>query len=320
MSLTNFDIFNKWSQLTSTEVVDQQVSLWNGATRNALTLVSASDNAGDFAEKSAYALMAGLYGNRDPSSTAALASTPLATLKEAAVKVGMGSLPMEYTGSAFDWTLRDPREAGIAFGEQVGAAKFQYMLNSALAACVGGLTQNTANDLPFDGTAGIASLQTLNNGSRLFGDRAQSLVTWVMHSKSLHDIYENALNNSNRLFTFESVQVMEDGFGRILVMTDSPALTFDNAGTDNYYQVGLVASGVMMEDNGDSRVYTETRTEFDNAKQLMKEEASFNLGMKGYTWNTAVVQPDDAALALGTNWTQSAASFKDTAGVIVQTL
>lgn len=319
MGLSSFDIFNKWTQLTATEVVDQQVNLWNDATRNALTLISAADNAGDFAEKSSYALMAGLYGNRDPSSSAALASTPLATLKEAAVKVGMGSLPMEYTGSAFDWTKRDPREAGIAFGEQVGAAKFQYMLNSALSALVGGLVQNGANAL-YDGTTDTARLGALNQGARLFGDRAAALVTWIMHSNSLHDIYGDSLVNASRLFEFETIQVVQDGFGRMLIMTDSPALFFDNVGTDNYYQVGLVAGAVMMEDNGDSRVYTETKTEFDNAKQLMKEEASFNLSLKGYTWNTAVVQPDDAAIALGTNWIPSATSFKDTAGVIVQTL
>ena len=231
----------------------------------------------------------------------------------------MGSLPMEYTNSAFDWTKRDPREAGIAFGEQVGAAKFQYMLNSALSALVGGLVQNGANAL-FDGTAGTASLASLNSGARKFGDRAAALVTWIMHSKSLHDIYGDSLTNTSRLFEFETIQVVQDGFGRMLIMTDSPALFFDNAGTDNYYQVGLVAGAVMMEDNGDSRVYTETRTEFDNAKQLMKEEASFNLSLKGYTWNTAVVQPDDAAIALGTNWIPSTTSFKDTAGVIAQTL
>ena len=316
MALSNFDIFNKWTQLTSTEVVDQQVDLWNGATRNALSLVSAADNAGDLAEKSAYALMAGLYGNRDPSSTAALASTPLATLKEAAVKVGMGSLPMEYTGSQFDWTLRDPQEAGIAFGEQVGKAKFQYMLNSALAAAVAAVT---TTGLTYDGTAGKPDLTSLNNAARLFGDRSASLVTWVMHSNSLHDIYENSLSNSNRLFVFDNVQVMDDGFNRILVMTDSPALFFDNAGTDNYYQLGFVPMGVMVEDNGDSKVYEETKTEFQNAKRLIKEEASFNLGVKGMTY-TGPVQPGDADIALAANWTQVATSTKDTALVASITL
>ena len=316
MALSNFDIFNKWVQLSATEVVDQQTNLWNGATRNAINLSVVGDNAGDLAEKSSYALMAGLYGNRDPSSTAALASTPLATLKEAAVKVGMGSLPMEYTGSAFDWTKRDPREAGMAFGEQVGAAKFQYMLNTTLAALVGAIKNNGAE---YDGTAGIASLNSLLQGARLFGDRASALVTWIMHSKSQHDIYEDALTNAERLFVFENVQVAQDGYGRTLVMTDSPALFFDNLGTDNYHQIGLVSAGAMVEDNADSRTYTETQTEFDNAKQLIKEEASFNLAMKGYTYG-GPVQPGDSDIALGSNWTQVYTSIKDTAGVLVTTL
>lgn len=316
MGLSNFDIFNKWVQLSATEVVDQQTNLWNEATRFALNLSVIGDNAGDLAEKSSYALMAGLYGNRDPSSTAALASTPLATLKEAAVKVGMGSLPMEYTGSAFDWTKRDPREAGMAFGEQVGAAKFQYMLNTALAALVGAMKNN---GIEYDGTAADAELASLLNGARLFGDRASSLVTWIMHSKSLHDIYGDSLANASRLFVFENIQVSQDGFGRTLIMTDSPALFFDNAGTDNYHQIGLVSSGAMIEDNADSRVYNETQTEFDNAKQLIKEEASFNLGIKGYTY-AGPVQPDDAEIALGSNWTQVMTSLKDTAGVLVTTL
>ncbi len=316
MGLSNFDIFNKWTQLTATEVVDQQVDLWNGATRNALSLVSAMDNAGDLAEKSAYALMANLYGNRDPSSTAALAATPLATLKEAAVKVGMGSLPMEYTNSAFDWTKRDPQEAGIAFGEQVGKAKFQYMLNSALAAAVAAVT---TTGLIYDGTAAVADLSSLNNGARLFGDRSASIVTWVMHSNSLHDIYGQSLQNSNRLFVFDTVQVMEDGFNRILVMTDSPALFFDNSGTDNYYQLGFVPNAVMVEDNGDSTVFEETKTEFVNAKKLIKEEASFNLGIKGMTYD-GPVQPNDAEIALAANWTQVATSTKDTALVAAITL
>lgn len=318
MGLANFDIFNKWVQDTATEVVTQQVELWNAATNGALMLTTVNDNVGDFAEKSSYALVAGLYGNRDPSSTAALASTSLSTLKQAAVKVGMGSVPVEYTGSAYDWTKRDPAEAGIAFGEQVGKAKFQYMLNSALAAIVGAVTNQGATGV-YDGTAGTATLESLNDAARLFGDRAPAITAWIMHSKSLHDIYGYSLNNSNRLFVFENVQVMDDGFGRMLIMTDSPALFFDNAGTDNYYQVGLVEGAVMVEDNADSRVYQETQVEFVNAKQLIKEESSFNLSLKGYTYGGGA-QPADADIALGTNWPQVATNFKDTAGVISQTL
>ena len=53
----------------------------------------------------------------------------------------------------------------------------------------------------------------------------------------------------------------------------------------------------------------------------MKVEGSFGVGVKGYTFNAAVVQPDDAALALITNWGRVAnLGHKDCAGVVVTTL
>ena len=316
--LNDFVVFNQFAQSAATEVIDQMTNLWNSATNNALILRSAA-NIGDYSEESQYKLISDLYGNRNAYSTSALASVDLPQLLKTAVKVASGSKPVEYTGTSFDWTQRSPEEAGTVFGTQVGEAKMQYMINTAIAAAI---ASTTTTGLEFDGTASIASLQSLNSASRLFGDRAQAIRTWIMHSKSLHDIYENALNNSERLFTFNNVQVMTDGFGRTLVMTDSPNLFFDNAGTDNYYQVGLVDGAIMVEDNGDSRVYTETKVEFENAKQLIKEESSFNLGVKGMTWDKANggASPNDAAVALATNWDQAATSVKDTLGVRAVTL
>jgi hypothetical protein len=316
--LNDFVTFNQFAQSAATEVIDQYTGLWNQATNNAMVLRSAA-NIGDFSEESQYSLIADLYGNRNAYSTAALASVDLTQLLETSVKVGCGSKPVEYTGTSFDWTQRPADEAGTVFGTQVGMAKMQYMVNAAIAAAV---ASTTTTGLEYDGTAGIASLQSLNSASRLFGDRAQAIRTWIMHSKSMHDIYENALNNSERLFTFDNVQVMTDGFGRTLVMTDSPNLFFDNGGTDNYYQIGLVEGAMVVEDNGDSRVYTETKTEFDNAKQLIKEESSFNIGVKGMTWDktNGGKSPNDAAVALSTNWDQSATQVKDTLGVRAVTL
>jgi hypothetical protein len=137
----------------------------------------------------------------------------------------------------------------------------------------------------------------------------------------MNDIYGNALANSNRLFEFGNVQVMSDGFGRPLIMTDSDALHFDNGGTENYHQLGLVAGGLAVEDQGDMRVYNTTELTEENAKQLMKVEATFGLGVKGYTWNTAVTKPNDAAIALPANWSRvTNLGLKDTAGVRVTTL
>lgn len=319
MALTDFQIFNQFQQSAQTEVIDQQVQLWNAATNNTLML-STAGNIGDFSEESSYSLIADLYGNRDPDSTADATAVALAQLLDVSVKVGQGSKPVSYTGTAFDWTRRDPREAGTVFGTQVGLAKMQYMVNTAIAAVSAAIGNN---GLSLDRTAdGTASLESLNLGAGQFGDRMGSISCWLMHSKSLTDIYGNALGNSNRLFEIGNVRVVQDGFGRPLVMTDSPALTFDNSGTQNYYQLGLVQGAVVVEDNADSRVYEQTEILKENAEMYIKEEASFNIGLRGYAWDKANggAKPNDAALATGTNWDKYVTSDKDTAGVRVQTL
>tara|TARA_R110000851_G_C13022744_1_gene560344 strand:- start:263 stop:1222 length:960 start_codon:yes stop_codon:yes gene_type:complete len=316
--LNDFVVFNDFAQRAFTEEMDQQVQLWNGATRNALMLTSAS-NIGDFMEESSYSLIADLVGNRNSYGTGAVSSVDLAQLLNVSVKVGGGSKPVQYTGTSFDWTQRPASEAGTVFGTQVASGAMQYKINTIIAALVAAISNA---DVTYDGTATTASLESLNLGSGKMGDRQSQLAAWIMHSKSVTDIYGASLANSNRLFVIDNVQVMDDGFGRPLIMTDSDALHFDNAGTENYHQLGLVAGAGMIEDNGDMRTYNETKVELENAKQIVKAEFSFNTGIKGYTWDKANggKSPDDAALALSTNWDRTATSRKDTAGVKVTSL
>lgn len=316
--LNDFVVFNDFAQRAFTEVVDQETALWNSATRNALMLSSAS-NIGDYMEESSYSLIADLVGNRNAYSTGTLSAVDLAQLLNVSVKVGGGSKPVQYTGTSFDWTQRPSSEAGTVFGTQVAAGAMQYKINSAIASLVAAIS---AADVTFDGTATVASLEHLNSGAGKMGDRQSAIAAWIMHSKSITDIYGGSLANSNRLFVIGNVQVVDDGFGRPLIMTDSDALHFDNGGTENYHQLGLVSGASAVEDNGDFRTYEQTIVELDNAKQIVKSEFSFNIGMKGYTWDKANggKSPNDAALALSTNWDRTATSHKDTAGIKVTTL
>ena len=65
-------------------------------------------------------------------------------------------------------------------------------------------------------------------------------------------------------------------------MTDSGALRFVNAGTENYIRLGLVAGALSVQDQGDFRYYNVTTLGEENAKQLLKSEGSFMRGGKGY--------------------------------------
>ncbi len=316
--LNDFVVFNDFAQRAFTEVEAQETNLWNAATNNALMLASGS-NIGDYMEESSYSLISDLVGNRNAYSTAGLTAVDLAQLLNVSVKVGGGTKPVEYTGTSFDWTQRPAAEAGTVFGTQVAQGAMQYKINTAIAALVGAISNA---DVTFDGTSTVASLEHLNSGAGKFGDRQASIAAWIMHSKSVTDIYAGSLANSNRLFVIGNVRVVDDGFGRPIIMTDSDALHFDNGGTENYHQLGLVSGASLTEDNGDMRTYQETQVLFDNAKQIVKSEFSFNQGLKGYTWDKANggKSPDDAALALTANWDRTATSLKDTAGVKVTTL
>jgi hypothetical protein len=271
---------------------------------------------GDKNELAAFESIASLVGNRDPSATGANAEHALAELLKIDIKVGWGIPNISYTNASFDWTQRDPSQAGTLFGEEVAKGAMAYMLNSALTSYVASVD---SADVTYDGTAAVATLESLNLGAGKFGDRSSAIVCWVMHSKSQTDIFGQALANSNDLFNFGTVRVIQDGHGRPLVITDSESLHFDNGGTENYYQCGIVAGGVSVQEQGDYRNYTVTDIAPINPKELLTATGSFGLGIKGYTFNPAIVQPDDADLALITNWVR-VGGFKDGAGVRVVTL
>lgn len=315
MALGDFQVFNSSAYNAFINTLQQEVDLFNGATRNAIMLTSVAF-MGDKNELAAFESIASLVGNRDPSATGANTEHALAELLKIDIKVGWGIPNISYTNASFDWTQRDPAEAGTLFGEEVAKGAMAYMLNSALTSYVAAVD---GVNVTYDGTAGVASLDSLNLGAGKFGDRQADIAAWVMHSKSVNDIYGQALANSNQLFTFGTIRVVEDGHGRPLIMTDSEALHFDNAGTENYYQCGIVSGGISVQEQGDYRSYTVTDIAPVNPKELLTATGSFGLGLKGYSFNSAIVQPDDADLALITNWT-IVGGLKDSAGVRVVTL
>lgn len=319
MALTDMSVFNSFMYSAATETIQQQVDLFNAATNGAIVLRS-GDAVGDFDFEAMFKQISGLVGNRDAYGSGAKTPVNLQHLQHASVKVGGQTEVVQFEPQQFKWIQRNPEEAGIAFGEQAAQGIFQYMLNSGLASAVAAIG-NVAG-LNFDGTASTATFKSLNKGAALFGDRASRVNVWVLHSKSWHDLADNALTNTERLFTFGDVQVMTDGMGRPLIMTDSPALFFDNGGTDNYRQLGLTTGGIVLEDNQNYEVHMDIDIKQENTQRTMKGEFDFNIGLKGYTWDTASggKSPTDAELATGTNWDQVVTDAKDTAGVMVTTL
>ena len=320
MALGDFQQFNEFGYKAFVNTIQQKIDLWNSATGGALMLESMAFS-GDVYEKAAFENLSSLIGDRDPASTAANTEHALSELLQIEVKMAWGMPNISYTNTSFDWTKRDPQEAGTLFGNAVAEGAMQYMLNNLIGAAVAAIADGAHGQVVYDGTASTASPETLNQASGLFGDRRSAIKVWIMHSKSQTDIFGYALANSNDLFDYAGVRVLTDGHGRPLIETDSDALTFDNVGTQNYIQLGLVSGGATVKEQGDMRSYEVTNLDEVNAKQLMKAEGSFGIGIKGYTWDKAVVKPTSAQVRTPANWSLiTDVGLKDTAGVKAITL
>lgn len=313
MPLTNLQVFSKTIELLAGETNAQAYDKFNAATRGALVL-RAGNNAGDFTDLAKYQKIAGLIGERDAYGSDDVAAVDLARILEGSVKVGRRIGPVNTDPGWWDWIGRAPTEPGAVVAEQVSGDGMADRLNTAIAAFVAA-TLNVGATLVNDMGANTITLAGLADGAQKFGDRAQAILCWLMHSKTYTDLYKAALTNANDLFTFGDVKIVADPMGRPLIITDSADL-IDGA---DYYTLGLTAGAIVVEDNPDLRVITEEKTGKENLRAVYQGQYSFNVGMKGFRWNQATggASPSDAALAVGTNWTKTASSVKDMAGVIV---
>lgn len=324
-----FDLvkFNSYVYTAMTETVDQQVQAFNSASNNALMLAPSDSNVGDFALQASFKLISGLVRRRDVNNgTDPVTATRLQQLKAASVKVAAGTPPINFEPAQYRWILENPELAGVVIGEQLAAAMVQDQLNTAVRGLVAALSGNAdvVSDIT-SATVKTPSISSMTAAAAKFGDRSSSIAAWILHSKTMNDIWQDALKNGSQLFRFGDVAVMQDQFGRRFIMTDSPALmvpatTGSSATPAYYYTLGLVPQAALVEPNNDFDATMVDGTGHQNIQRTYQAEWSYNLGLLGYTWNTSDggSSPTDAALGTSTNWDKVVTSNKDTAGVLLK--
>lgn len=321
MALSDLAVFSEYAYSTMTEMQDQQIGLFNGATRGGLVLQS-GNHQGDYSDEAMWAKISGLVRRRNAYGSGAVAEKVLEHLTETSVKVAAGTPPVRIDPGMMKWIQRSPEEAGVVVGKQMAEDSIADMLNAAVM-CYAAAVGQVANVVYDHSGTGTMSLIALNKGAAKFGDRAGALVAWVMHSKSAFDIYGEALTNATRLFVFGNVRVIEDGFGRPLVVTDSPNLVLPDAGgvgVDHYQALGLTPGAVLVSQNGDFTDNVETKNGDENIIRTYQAEWSYNVGVQGFAWDktNGGKSPTNAALGTATNWDRYATSDKDLAGVLVK--
>ena len=316
----DLEVFNRQVYTAATEVVDQQVELFNANSNGTIVLRPSSVNMGDFSMEASFKAISKLVRRRDVTNgTQAVSAVRLGQLKNVSVKVASGTSPIEWERAQFAWIKQNPAQAAAVIGEQLAKGMMQDQLNVAIKGLVAAMGNNSAVVTDKSGDSGNEAIRPayLAEAAGKFGDRQMDIAAWVIHSKSMTDLWQNALANAERLFVYESVAVMRDPFGRIFVMTDSPDLLATNV----YSTLGLVEGAALVEPNNDFDAVTVDTTGKENIQTTYQAEWSYNLGLRGYAWKTAVggAAPNDTALGTGTNWEKVVTSNKDTAGVLLKT-
>jgi hypothetical protein len=318
MALSDLQVFSEYVYLAQTEVLDQKIDVFNAASRGAITLRSAA-HQGDFSDQVLWAKISGLVRRRNAYGSGTVSEKILQQLLDTSVKVAAGTPPIRIDPSMLKWIQLDPKVAGATIGQQMAGDTMADMLNAGALAAKVAITNIAAitNDVT-GGTApaDLTNLGALNNTAAKFGDRAQSIVCWFMHSKPLFDLYGTALANNERLFTFGNVNLIQDGFGRMFVVSDSPSLV--TTGSPNKYTtLGLQSGALLIDQNGDFTDNVQTVNGNENIQRSYQAEWSYNVGVQGFSWDktNGGKSPNDAAIGAAGNWDKYSTSNKDLAGV-----
>ena len=313
MSLSQMQVFNDYVMPGTIELVAQEVEKFNAASAGAITL-STNGFTGDFARESFFQTLAAAQRRVDRyAAQAAASTTDLTEAQHSMVKVAGGFGPIRYEPSQMTWLQRPTQEGIAAASEAFAKILLQDQLNSAIASAVAAIANQATATNDVSGGSPI-SYDAINGAHAKFGDSSSLIVADVMSGACYHKLIGDNLANTERLFQYGSVLVV-DILGKAVIVTDAPALT--NAAVD-YKVLGLVSGGVMVNNTSDVISNIETTNGQTRIETTMQVDYTFGLGLKGYTWDetNGGKSPTDAELATGSNWDLVMADIKHTAGVI----
>lgn len=322
MSLTGMVVFNRFLETTFVEMLRENIKLFNAASNGALQLFYGGDNKGDWNTTSMFQPLSNLVRRRDPYGTGAISTVTPSQKSFSDVRVASGTPVYEWTYAQFDWIKMNPAEAGVLWGKQLAEDVFKDYLDVMLGSLYAALSNDAATNILDQTSASPDTLdyKKLALGQQLFGDQMSDIVIWILHSKPMTDLWINALTNTEQLFNYGGVAVMNDPFGRRFLITDNSNFVNTTPNPDVYRVFGLTRGAASVTQNADLRQVDQPKLGQENLIQQYQAEWSFNLRLKGYGWDQGAGghAPTNAALKINTNWDKYVVSHKDLPGVVIE--
>ncbi|MDR2893578.1 MAG: major capsid protein [Deltaproteobacteria bacterium] len=317
----NFRIYEEQYYGGLYEAVAQNINVFNAASAGAIVL-SARDVPGDFSRES-FIRDLELVTRRDPAATSAVADAPIVQDEFISVKLSRRLGPVAQTLDAWKKINQDPQIMSYMLGQMAGQRKVRDYVNTAVLGCVtaiGGVAAMNPAVSPDSSAPATLTHAGLITAMSAFGDQSASVAAFVTHSKAYFDLLKDTV--AEKIVEVAGAVIYSGNvstFNRPTIVTDSPALVADNEGTPNYRVLALTGGAVRVEENSDSEtVAFELITGLENLVYRYQGEYAYNLGLKGFAWNTtAGANPTDTAIGKAANWKKVASSDKALAGSMI---
>ncbi len=323
---SNFVVYQNELRGGIVETLTQASNFFNAAGGG--IVLSTISRRGNYAKESFFKSISGIVSRRDTTSVATATDLPLTMDEIISVKLNRKIGPITQTYDAFAKVAMDmtPQAFSVLLGGMVGKGMQVEMLNSGLRSARAALNNQAAvkYTVPTNGTLRTTDLVS---GLAKFGDAANQIGAWVMHSKPFFDLFQHQIGTSANGDIVSGVVVQGATpltLNRPIIVTDSDALVVSGgsgsgAFTD-YYTLGLTSMGIVLENTETERVVLDEVTGLENLVVRLQGEYAYNAGVKGFKWDTGNggANPNDATLGTGSNWDPAKTSYKDYAGFVIQ--
>lgn len=296
--------FKHMQQLSLYLLLHEQYRLFNEGSRGALTL-SGANLQGDFEEEINWKIAGALVRSRQPGDDTDIDTVGREQFEHTAVRFASGTYPFDLDPDLIKWINEAPDTAASMFSQKFAEELYYYQVNAAISGLIAAYlnVSDAINDISADTTSTI-DISPLIDTASLFGDRASSLSTWIVHSKPYSDYLKARAANNDRLVTYGNINVTVDAFGRIFIVTDNENLRYTSGGVTYYYTLGLRPGAVELRHGDDFVSNISVTNGKTNIQRTLQSEWSDQLNIPGFNWKKASggKAPLPAALASSSNW------------------
>lgn len=305
--------------------VARNLDAFNEAARGAITFRN-DIKPGDYDYEGFIKNLGGIVSRQDLTSTSGQTPKKFTADQHIKVKLHRKVDAVDSSEAAAAIAGFDMDAFAMAYGQQAAEDQRVDMIDSALAAARAAL-KNAGGANYLDATSGSLTTTTLVTGLSKFGDQFGRIALFAMHSKSFFDLFGYQVAPANNGDLIANTVIVNGGpvtLNKPILVVDSPSLKVTTgsgtAAVTQYFILALTPNAIQLELTRGERFIRDLVSGGEQIIERLQGEYAFNLGLKGYKWDTTNggLNPTAAALGTGTNWDAIFTDAKNAAGVAIE--